>query len=46
MDMYLFIESSICGGLSQNFKWYAQVNNKFMSEYPKSLMDRYILYLV
>ena len=45
MDMYLFIESSIRGGLSQISKRYAQANNKYMSDYDKSLMDSYILYL-
>ena len=43
--MYLFIESSIRGGLSQICKRYAQANNKYMSDYDKSLMDSYILYL-
>ena len=43
--MYLFIESSIRGGLSQISKRYAQANNKYMSNYDKSLMDSYILYL-
>ena len=45
MDMYLFIESSIRGGLSQISKRYAQANNKYMSDYDKSLMDSYILYI-
>ena len=43
--MYLFIESSIRGDLSQISKRYAQSNNKYMSDYDKSLMDSYILYL-
>ena len=46
MDMYLFIESSIRGGLSQISKRYAQANNKYMSDYDKSLMDSYILYFI
>ena len=45
MDMYLFIESSIRGELSQISKRYAKANNKYMSDYDKSLMDSYILYL-
>ena len=43
MDMYLFIESSIRGGLSQISKRYAQANNKYMSDYDKSLIDSYIV---
>ena len=45
MDMFLFVESSIRGGLSQISKRYAKANNKYMSTYDKSLMDSYILYL-
>ena len=45
IDMYLFVESSIRGGLSQISKRYAKANNKYMSDYDKSLMDSYILYL-
>ena len=45
LDMYFFVESSIRGGLSQILKQYAKANNKYMSNYDKSLMDSYILYL-
>ena len=45
MDRYLFIESSIRGGLCQISKRYAKANNKYMSNYDKSLMDSYILSL-
>ena len=46
MNMYLFVESSIRGGLSQISKRYAKANNKYMSSgYDASTMDSYILYL-
>ena len=48
MDMYLFVESGIRGGLSQISKRYAKANNKYMSDYKPSKDnkdDSYILYL-
>ena len=46
MDMYLFVESSIRGGLSQISKRYAKANNKYMSSgYNEKIDDSYILYL-
>ncbi len=45
LDMYLFVESGIRGGLSQISKRYAKANNKYMKNYNPKQMDEYILYL-
>jgi hypothetical protein len=45
MDMYLFVENNIRGGLSQISKRYAKANNKAMQSYNKNAIDEYILYL-
>ena len=43
--MYLFVEASIRGGLSQISKRYAKANNKYMTNYDETKTDEYILYL-
>jgi hypothetical protein len=45
MEIYLFVEDSIRGGLSQISKRYAKANNKYMSNYNEKEIDEYILYL-
>ncbi len=45
MDMYLFVENNIRGGLSQISKRYAKANHKGLSNYNPKAIDEYILYL-
>jgi hypothetical protein len=46
MDIYLFVESGIRGGLSQISKRHAKANNKYIPEtYNKNIIDEYIIYL-
>ena len=45
LEMYLFIESGIRGGISQISKRHAQANNKYMESYDKSKEESYIVYL-
>ena len=45
MDMYLFVEDNIRGGLSQITTRYAEANNKYMKNYSKDSKESYILYL-
>jgi hypothetical protein len=45
MDIYLFVENNIRGGLSQISKRYAKANNKLMTNYNETSIDEYILYL-
>jgi hypothetical protein len=43
-DMHLFMEQGIRGGISQISTRYAASNNKYMSNYNKDIVDKYILY--
>ena len=45
MDIYLFVENNIRGGLSQITTRYAEANNKYMKNYNKDSNESYILYL-
>jgi hypothetical protein len=45
IDMYHMWESGIRCGLSQISKRCAKANNKYMTEYDKTSLDSYILYL-
>jgi alkyl hydroperoxide reductase subunit AhpC len=45
LDMYLFVEDGIRGGISQISTRHAVANNKYMSNYEKSKEDSYIVYL-
>jgi hypothetical protein len=46
VDMYLFIEKSIRGGISQVSKRYSKANNVYMKQKFNSKQDlKYIVYL-
>ena len=44
IDMYLFIEKGLRGGISYIAKRYAKANNKYMKNYPKK-PSKFISYL-
>ena len=45
IDMYLFIEKGLRGGISYIAKKYAKANNKYLKNYDPKKPSRYISYL-
>ena len=45
VDMYLFIEKGLCGGISYIANRYGKANNKYMKDYNKNEPSKYIMYL-
>lgn len=45
LDMYLFVENGIRGGISQISKRHAIANNKYMSNYDNTKDNEYLIYL-
>ena len=45
IDMYLFIEKGMRGGISYIAKRYSEANNKYMKNYDPKKPSKYILYL-
>ena len=45
IDMYLFIEKGLRGGISYIAKKYAKANNKYMKNYETKKLSKYISYL-
>ena len=45
IDMYLFIEKQLRGGISYTAKRYSKANNKYMNNYDPTKSSIYILHL-
>ena len=45
VDMYLFIEKGMRGGISYIANRYGKANNKYMKEYDEKVPSKYIMYL-
>ena len=45
IDMYLFIEKGVRGGISYVAKKYSKANNKYMKNYDPTKTSKYISYL-
>ena len=45
IDMYLFVEKKLRGGISYIAKRYAKANNKYMKNYDPAKPSKYISYL-
>ena len=45
IDMYLFIEKGLRGGISYIAKRYSEANNKYMENYDSKKLSKYISYL-
>ena len=44
IDMYLFVEKELRGGISYIAKRYAKANNKYMKNYDPAKPSKYISY--
>ena len=42
--MYLFFEEGIRGGVSSAMKRYSKANNKYMKDYDRNKISKYIVY--
>ena len=45
IDLYLFVEKGLRGGISYIVKRYAKVNNKYMKDHGPAKPSRFITYL-
>ena len=45
IDMYLFIEKGLRGGISYSAKRYSKANNKYMKNYEPKKCSKFIKYL-
>jgi hypothetical protein len=45
LDMYIFMESAVRGGVSTVTKRYARANNKYMQDYDETKVSSYLSYL-
>ena len=46
IDMYLFIEKGLRGGISYIAKRYAKANNKYMKEYDPKKLSKFLISMV